>query len=183
MSIFKVAKSFQKKLIFASSTNFQNLKTVYHAALDLTSLKDLWLSGADPYSDDEKKISGILSNIKNTAIKGYNQVMQNGMAASGQSGYAGFLANMDNAVQALHNWTPSVPLDPSASNKLGALQRVLETAQSSFTPVGIPAQNVQVLPDTLIVGNKPSSPEGAAYQEAPEQREGLGWQYQMDEDK
>lgn len=167
-SIFKVAKMFQQKLIFASTSNFNNLKAVYQAAQMVTNLKPLWLSGAgnDPYSEVE--IEQKLSKVRNVAATGYGQAMNYGMPASGPNSYAGFLTNMAAAVDDLSNWTSNGPLDPSASNSLGRLRSAVDTAQSQFTPVGIPAQQpTQVLPTTTIVGDpQPATELGAAYTES-----------------
>lgn len=155
MSIYKVAKLFQKKLSLASTSNFQNLQGVYRSAISLTSpnIKALWVNSGsnDAYED----ISDILSSIRNIAISGYNQAVQLGMPANGNHGYAGFLNNISAATQKLKDWRPSKPLDPMASNKLSDLERSIATAQSQFTPVGIPAQNVTVMPEQTIVGDKP----------------------------
>lgn len=172
MSIFKVAKMFQQKLVLASNNNFQSLKSIYDAAISLTNpnIKNLWLTSEnnvdDPY---EQNVGDILDNIRTTAVRAYSQVMDYGMPASGQNGYAGFLQNMEGAVQQLIAWRPSKPLDPTASDKMGVLRRTVEDARSIFTPVGIPAQNPKtVLPEETIVGQRPHPNAGAALHGEPE---------------
>lgn len=174
MSIFKVAKMFQNKLVLASNGNFQSLKSIYDAAIALTSpnIKNLWLTSENSVNDPyETNVGDILDNIRSVASRAYGQVMEQGMPASGQWGYAGFLQNMDNALQQLTAWHPSKPLDPMASDKMTALRQAVEGARSTFTPVGIPAQKpketVMQMPQDTLTAKPPQSQEGAALQGEP----------------
>lgn len=176
--IYKVAQAFQKKLILASTNNFSNLKSIYQACegigKNFAKSKNLWMtSGKDPYGDADQDIGQAINNIVTIARKAYNQAIQQGMPANGQYGYAGFLVNMDKAIQALEDLGPFPALDPSASNALSDLKQTLNKADSEFVPVGIPGpvQHTNPPPRESIADLEPKDtsfdvpkPEGAAYQ-------------------
>lgn len=164
--IYKTARMFQQKLVLASSSNLQNLKSVYQSADKVgKTLKNLWMAAdQDPYSDFNPIVGQAADKIGRMGRSAYYQATTQGMPAEGRFGYAGFLNNMGRAVQDLENLGPFQNLDPSASNALGELKQSLDKAQSEYVPVGIPAPppKVTVMPEDKITVN-PTTPTGAAY--------------------
>ena len=125
--LYKVARMFQQKLSFAAASNLQNLTSIYQASQALGKVKDLWTAaGKDPYGDADPEIGKAIDTIVGTARRGYSQATTQGMPTQGQYGYAGFLTNMDKAVQALEGQGPFAGLDPQASSALSGVKSALE---------------------------------------------------------
>lgn len=160
---------FQQQLALAAATNLQNIEHIYRSSQNMKAdrTKGLWqTSGNDPYGDTDPDIGKAVDNIVNVAERGYSQAKTQGMPAKGQFGYAGFLTNMDKAIQNLDNLGPFPKLDPKASSALDELKKAVYTARSEFIPVGIPAPvsvNNISLPEDTIYGRVPKDVGGAAY--------------------
>lgn len=145
--LLKIAKMFQRKLVFASNVNLQHLNDVANAANALVLSKPLWMtaSGGDPYAEAGvesalDKIHSLTQNIQRTV----------NMYGLNQSGYTGYLNNMDVAVNELSSVALKTNLDPSASNKIGATKAALSRATSNFVPIGIPAQKPVTVPTQVV---------------------------------
>lgn len=159
--LLKIAKLFQKKLVFASNVNLQHLNEVVNAVQGLVQSKPLWMTaaGEDPYSEHD--IESALNKIQQLTREVQHTVNEYGL---NQSGYAGYLHNMDSAVNELSGVSLKTHLDPMASDKLGATKQCLERATTQYVPIGIPAQSpTTVMPEQVIKGDKPEAPAGVGY--------------------
>ena len=170
MSIFKIAKQFQQKLITASNQNLTNLQKINEACQAFGKTRDLWANaGEDPYGSDEN-VATAVDNISNIGQKAYSQAISQGMPASGNSGYAAVFNNLDAALEHLDSMGPFAKLDPSASNSLGNLKSVLQTAKSEFIPVAIPAKDSSVkLEEDTIYAKPPETGAGIGYEDEQEE--------------
>ncbi len=157
-TIYKLAARFQNKLVLTAANAFDQITKARKAAYDLFLTKRLWENSA-AY---EPTVSSPIDEINSLSYKWYSNAKNYGLTGSQNADY---LAKLNDQVAELESAEISAPLDPSASNKLGAFKAALYT----IVPVAIPAQNVQVLPEQTIVGDQPNSTpdniSGAAYKE------------------
>lgn len=141
MSIYKLASKFAYKIAQASNNNLENLKKLYQVAKVLGNMKKLFSTATEnPYGGEDPDIERAVDLILSTAVKGYNQATEHGMSASGQYSYAGFLTDMEKAVQRLETEGPFPKLDPKAAQTLDLLKQALKNARTEFQPVGIPGK-------------------------------------------
>ena len=165
-SIFKVAKRFEQKLIFASASNYNLLKSVYDSAMAVVRLKPLWLASAGDDIYEESTVEQKINNINSIARQAWAQVQDYGMPFAGQRGYGGFINNMAAAAQAFFDVKFAKPLDPSASSSLQRLKSAVNTARNNAVPIGIPAINKPEhveFPVDSIKGKPPSTQQGSVY--------------------
>lgn len=153
MSIYRIAKLFEAKFVIASNTNLEQIKKIHQICQEFSRTKPLWMRSSNEENvyggDTPEEIGQAVDNIVTLASRAYSQCLEQGMPASGQFGYAGFLTNLENAISTLDSMGPFSRLDPSASNKFDMVKQTVKSARDNFTPVGIPAQRSTIeVPET-----------------------------------